>query len=547
MEHPNRITFDESAKAWRLTSEAHIRLKIKRLLPSAVVDRTDLLIQLTNDNTEDVAWLLDRYPHHGESFIFAALREQVAANKARREEAAAIFRPGYDLSPPPKLAFPLRKYQEEGVAFSRVTDGWVLGDDLGLGKTVTAIGIIADRGGRVAVVCPTHLQRQWKAQLNRFLPSVTVHIAKKTEAYETPGIDVLIIPYSKALGWSHADPFDGIIFDEVQHLRKNDSKRYAACRNMALQTSYRVGLSATPVFNYGAEIHSIYDIVAPGAVGDRDEFVIEWDANAKGAVKEPKALGTWLRSQNLLLRRTRAEVGRELPPLNNITIEVEQDVQVIERLRGEFNELAERVLHASFLDRGLAARAFNMKLRQTTGISKANQCMDFTLNLVEEEGVEKVILAAWHRAVFDIFHARLVKSKIGFASYTGEESAARKDESVRRFTQNPDVQIFLISLRSGEGLDGLQEVCNTVVFAELDWTPKMHDQLTGRAHRDGQEKPVTAYYLLSEIGSDPFISNLLGIKEAQARGVENPNAAEFLPAAEEENLISELARSWLAS
>jgi len=72
------------------------------------------------------------------------------------------------------------------------------------------------------------------------------------------------------------------------------------------------------------------------------------------------------------------------------------------------------------------------------------------------------------------------------------------------------------------GLDGLQAVCSTVVFGELDWSPGVHEQCAGRLHRDGQKDSVVAYYLVSDSGSDPVIADTLGLKQEQIAGVMDP-------------------------
>lgn len=81
----------------------------------------------------------------------------------------------------------------------------------------------------------------------------------------------------------------------------------------------------------------------------------------------------------------------------------------------------------------------------------------------------------------------------------------------------------LLSLRSGAGVDGLQHVCNTVVFGELDWSPGVHEQCIGRVDRDGQAHPTMAYFLTASEGADPIIIDVLGVKREQIEGVRNPD------------------------
>jgi SNF2 family DNA or RNA helicase len=103
-----------------------------------------------------------------------------------------------------------------------------------------------------------------------------------------------------------------------------------------------------------------------------------------------------------------------------------------------------------------------------------------------------------------------------------------------------------MSLRSGAGVDGLQGHCHIAVFGELDWSPGVHEQCIGRVHRDGQNDPCVAYFLIAEDGADPVIADVLGVKREQIEGVRNPNHALIERLDTGENNIRRLAREFLA-
>src|SRR3546814_16807846 len=73
-------------------------------------------------------------------------------------------------------------------------------------------------------------------------------------------------------------------------------------------------------------------------------------------------------------------------------------------------------------------------------------------------------------------------------------------------------------------MDGLENVCRVAVCGGLDWSPGVHEQCIGRVHRDGQQDPVMAYFLVSEEGSDPVVSGVLGIQREQIESVRHPDA-----------------------
>jgi SNF2 family DNA or RNA helicase len=106
--------------------------------------------------------------------------------------------------------------------------------------------------------------------------------------------------------------------------------------------------------------------------------------------------------------------------------------------------------------------------------------------------------------------------------YTGSETPAEKLKAKESFVKG-EASILILSLRSGAGLDGLQEVASSIVFGELDWSPGVLEQCIGRVARDGQKKSVVAYFLVAEDGADPVIAETLGLKREQIEGIRNPN------------------------
>jgi hypothetical protein len=83
--------------------------------------------------------------------------------------------------------------------------------------------------------------------------------------------------------------------------------------------------------------------------------------------------------------------------------------------------------------------------------------------------------------------------------------------------------ILIMSLRSGAGIDGLQGMCRTVAYGELDWSSGVHGQCGGRVHRDGQKDGVTEFYLVTDDGSDPVVMDVLGVKKIQLAGIRDPD------------------------
>ena len=525
-------------------------MRIKSVFDKVEKAQFGTIKMLASDlNSRELEWFLERYPMEVEDED--ELSERSERYKEKDRIIAKILGEGYK---PPKfdLAVPARDYQLVAADLLLKTGRLLVADDLGIGKTATSICTLTDERTLPAlVVTLTHLPTQWKAEIAKFAPHLKCHIIKKGSVYDVtkgkrgkfePFPDVFIINYHKLRGWSeHLAPVvNSVIFDECQELRRSGTERdpsqkYKAASFISQATDFSMGLSATPIYNYGGEFFNVMDCLESGSLGAKEEFVREWciqnwQGEDKAKIRDPKAFGMYLREQGLMIRRTRAEVGRELDELTIIPHTIECDLDALKKVEDSAAELARIILSQQGMAKGVkmqAAEQLSNVLRQATGIAKAPYVAAFVQMLVESG--ERVVLYGWHRAVYEIWNAQLKKFKP--AMYTGSESVNQKLESKRRFTEG-ETDIMIISLRSGAGLDGLQYSCRTVVLGELDWSPGVHDQDVGRVHRDGQTEPVMAYFLLATEGADPIMADVLGIKKQQAQGVMNPKA----------DLISKLQR-----
>ena len=187
-----------------------------------------------------------------------------------------------------------------------------------------------------------------------------------------------------------------------------------------------------------------------------------------------------------------------------------------------------------------AARDLDVMLRRATGLAKAPFVAEFVKMLLESE--QKVVLYGWHHAVYDVWRDALKEFSPVF--FTGEESPAEKERSRLAFVEG-DARVLVMSLRAGAGLDGLQHVCRTVVFGELDWSPGVHEQAIGRVFRDGQKEPVAAYFLHCDDGADPIILDVLFRKKQQIEGVRDPNAELVEALAVDPERVKKLAAAYL--
>lgn len=549
-------TIIRQAHGWNITCAPHVRTKIRRLFPQVSQYASESIMISDNiENCRDLLWFIDRYP---------MVVDDLAYMQARSQEHVAqgdsIFQLLDNRGPvqPFSLAVPAREYQQVAANLLMIVKGLMLADDVGLGKTASSICPMCQPENLPAlVVTLTHLPKQIQSQIELFAPQLKTHILKSGRPYplsktrrgvQEPFPDVIICNYAKLHGW--AEELSGVVryvvFDEIQELRTGDgSQKYHAAKHIATHAELSIGLSATPIYNYGEEFFNVIDVLRPGSLGSKDEFTREWCIDGGKKIKDTKAFGEYLRAEGLMMRRTRAEVGRQLPPVQKIHQYIESDPDVLDKIRGNAVELARVILAAQQQFKGQkfrAAEEFNILMRQATGVAKAPFVAEFVSLLIESG--ESVILYGWHREVYGIWQERL--ARYAPVLYTGTESPRQKEDAKSAFLSG-DSKVMIISLRAGAGLDGLQfhPSCSTLVFGELDWSPGVHEQCIGRLERDGQEKNVSAYFLISETGSDPIIADVLGIKKGQIEGVRNPSGDLFEKLEVEQGSIKRLAQAYL--
>jgi hypothetical protein len=501
------LVFVPRESMWRITQlDAHVCIKLKAIFPKINKGSTvPFEFAHTPETCNDLKWFNERYPMNMDKREWKRLCQGSVVYRNSVAQLERLVLPNYvprDIRL--RNGLKARDYQLRGCEIHQKTKRILNGDDLGLGKTLTGMLSFLNPGCLPGlVVVQTHLADQWKNEIEKFT-DLKVYIVKGTKPYDLPKADVYIIRYSCIAGWVDLFGkgfFKYVIFDEIQELRHAGTQKYQAASVVSSAAQYCQGLSASPIYNYGV----------------REEFLREWCipiGNNKHKATDPAALGAYLRESFLFLRRTRAEVGMELPPINKIVHTVGYDSHEVKKAEELCRQLAISVTRGTFMERGQAAREFDIKLRQSTGLAKAAEVAAYVSILLENG--EPIVLAGWHREVYTIWMDLLKDYKP--VMYTGSESPVQKRESFRKFTSG-ETNLFIISLRSGAGIDGLQHRCKVVVIGELDYSPKIHDQLIARVDRPGQEDQVTAIYLKTDWGSDPPIINLLGLKASQSHGL----------------------------
>lgn len=423
--------------------------------------------------------------------------------------------------PPPTLQARLRPYQEEGYAWAmrlaRAGLGAVLADDMGLGKTVQVLALLQARqqnkksGPRASlVVAPRSLVYNWMAEAERFAPDLKVTsytgLGRGSVLSELEQWDLVITTYGtvrRDIERLREIGFDYVILDEAQAIKNASAQSSKACR--LLRAEHRLALSGTPVENHLLELWSIFEFLNPRMLGSRREFL--------AATRSPdgSALSLMARAlRPMILRRTKGEVLKELPEKTELTLycELEGDD---ERLYGELRDHYRSTLTAKIQKDGLGKSRIHvlealLRLRQAAchpGLIDANRKKDGSAKLdtlldqlqeIAEEGHKALVFSQFVQ-LLDIVRGRLDQEKLPYAYLDGR--TVDRESQVKRFQEDADTRLFLISLKAG-GL-GLNLTAADYVFI-LDpwWNPAVEAQAIDRAHRIGQTRPVFAYRLIAK-------------------------------------------------
>lgn len=438
-----------------------------------------------------------------------------------RERIKALARAeGLQPELPTTLQATLRDYQLEGFRWlTRLASlgvGACLADDMGLGKTIQAIALILDRApkGPTLVVAPTSVLFNWEVEIQRFAPTlraVTLVGDRKAVVESLAPFDVLIVSYGLMQQESVAallseTSFNTLILDEAQAIKNAGTRRSQSV--MELQGNFRLIMTGTPLENHLGELWNLFRFINPGLLGSEESFnqrfahPIERNASRDARHRLKQLI------QPFILRRTKAEVLQELPDRTEIELKVvlgPREAAFYEALRRELlNELEEPVPDGE--NQRFKVLAAITKLRRACcnpnlvapdlGLSSSK--MELLGTVLEEliDNRHKALVFSQFVDHLSLVRAELMRKGIAFQYLDGQTPAPERKRAVEAF-QAGQGEVFLISLKAGGA--GLNlTAADYVIHLDPWWNPAVEDQASSRAHRMGQERPVTVYRLVTQ-------------------------------------------------
>ncbi|MDK0568402.1 DEAD/DEAH box helicase [Clostridium perfringens] len=436
---------------------------------------------------------------------------------------------------PKALNVELRPYQKEGFKWiNEITDlgfGGVLADDMGLGKTLQIIAfLLSQKKSKSIVVVPTSVIYNWMDEFEKFAPSIRVglvHGSKskrdkvlrdfkrglgikieesnlKEKSYEK--YDVLLTTYGTLKNDEKAYEnlsFDYCIIDEAQNIKNPTAQATLSVKN--IKSRCNIALTGTPIENNLMELWSIFDFVMPGYLFTKERFRERFILDESN-LSELKSLIT-----PFILRRLKEDVLSELPEKLEKKYLVEMKGKqkqlysfYLKAIKNQLNE--NKSSEKSGRDK-INLFAYLTKLREIC-LDPSLVVPDYTgesskLTVVKEivkdasESGKKILLFSQFTSVLQKIEEDFKKEDISYLYLDGGTSAKDRVERVKKFNEDSNIKVFLISLKAG-GVGLNLTSASVVIHFDPWWNPAVEDQATDRAHRFGQENKVEVIKLVAK-------------------------------------------------
>ena len=382
--------------------------------------------------------------------------------------------------------------------------GGILADDMGLGKTLQTIAFLSSRLKKetnVLILAPSSLIYNWLDEFAKFAPDIDAAVIYGLKSIR----DNLIAERHQVMITSYASfrqdveeysqlNFDYLFLDEAQVMKNAQTKIAHHLRNFEVKNTF--ALSGTPIENNLSELWSIFQIVLPGLLPSKKNF-LKLPAETVARFIKP-----------FVMRRKKEDVLQELPELIEVSYRNELADSQKAIYLAQLKQMQERVLTST------EEELNRSKMEILSGLMRLRQICDTPtlfmedyhgesgkleslLELLEQiqTGSHRVLIFSQFRGMLDIIEKELKKMKMETFKITGSTPAKERQEMTNAFN-NGEGDAFLISLKAG-GIGLNLTGADTVILVDLWWNPAVESQAIGRAHRMGQERNVEVYRLIT--------------------------------------------------
>ena len=402
----------------------------------------------------------------------------------------------------------LRDYQKKGIQWLQMLHhygfGGILADDMGLGKTLQTIAFLSSQvqaDTSVLILAPSGLIYNWADEFQKFAPDldvVVVHGLKShRESILAENHQIYVTSYATFRQDSeiYRDlSFDFLFLDEAQVMKNAQTKIAQSLRRFVVPSVF--ALSGTPIENHLGELWSIFQIVLPGLLPAKKEFMKLSTERVAQFIKP------------FVMRRKKEEVLTELPDLIEVVYKNELEDQQKAIYLAQLQQMQERlgqVSDSEFQRNRVEILTGLMRLRQICDTpalfmedyqgesGKLDSLRDLLVQIAE--GGHRVLIFSQFRGMLDRIEQELPDLGLTSFKITGSTPSQERQEMTKAFNQG-ERDVFLISLKAG-GVGLNLTGADTVILVDLWWNPAVESQAISRAHRMGQEQAVEVYRLVT--------------------------------------------------
>lgn len=457
-----------------------------------------------------------------------------------------------DYEVPQSLEAVLREYQRDGFYWIKTLKengfGGILADDMGLGKTLQILAFLLsekEQGKvgdelRTLIVAPASLVYNWKKEVERFTPQLSVcvmagtaHERKELIKNQTSNVDVWITSYDllkRDIELYQDIVFANEIIDEAQYIKNQTT--HAAKSVRLVNSSFRMALTGTPMENRLSELWSIFDYLMPGFLYGYTRFRSEIETPIVSDKDEDAMTRLRAMIHPFILRRLKKDVLKELPEKQEeiVTVALSGEQKKLYQAHSQrLKMFLEDQNDEDFAQNKLQILAELTKLRQLCcgpellleNYKGENAKLETCIELITQAiaGGHKILLFSQFTSMLDLIGEKLKKAKIDYYRIDGSVKKEARMEMVEQF-QNPQnqVSVFCISLKAGgTGLN--LTAADIVIHYDPWWNKAAQNQATDRAHRIGQKHAINVYQLIAEETIEQKICELQQVKEDLAEEV----------------------------
>lgn len=438
----------------------------------------------------------------------------------------------------------LRPYQKKGYSWLvqniNSNFGSILADDMGLGKTLQVLTTIQHfknegllENEKVLVIAPTSLLTNWQEEIIKFTPDLSSYIFHgKGRRFTKKKYDIYLTSFGVIRRDSEKfkrQKWFLTIIDEAQNIKNPNTKQTKAVKS--IKAKHKIAMSGTPVENRLSEYWSIFDYTNKGYLSTLKKFranyivPIEKERNSNVADNFRKI------TQPFILRRSKSD--KDI--INDLPDKIVSDVYC--NLTANQVALYKETLDAAMLEvnnnEGIKRKGIVLKLinslkqicnhpAQFTKIEdyEINQSgkLEVLMNLVKNilDMNEKVLIFTQYVKMGEIIK-EFVEDKFSTEALFlhGSLSRKKRDNMVKKFQNNKQNKIFIISLKAGgTGLN--LTAAQNVIHYDLWWNPAVENQATDRAYRIGQNENVMVYRFITKGTFEEKINKMIKRKEELA-------------------------------